>query len=103
MDKDNRIKELQGRIDQLELEIDQLELEKELAEKWLDNIKALSNFSDADKAEIFDALYGQCARYLKTLAETGWPPKDGEEYLFEFVMEKCLGTGVWSVIRAIQN
>jgi len=96
MDKDSRLRELQRRIDQLERE-------KEIAEKWLDRIKPLSNFSGADKAEVFDALYEQCARYLKTLAETGWPPKDGEEYLFEFAMEKCLGTGVWSVIRTIQN
>jgi len=88
MTKDNRIKELQ---------------EKEIAEKWQDSIKALSNFSDTDKAEVFDAMYEQCTRYLIMLDETGWPPTDGEEHLFEFVMEKCLGTGVWSVIRTIQN
>lgn len=96
MSKDERIKELQDQITQLELE-------KELAEKWSDDVRALSSFNVDDKVQIFDALYKQCANYLKTLAETGWPPKDGEHYLWEFAMEKCLGVGVWKIIRAIQR
>lgn len=96
MDKRVGITALQAKIDSLRLRIEQIE-------QGLGSVRSLDSFAPDEKAEVFDELYQQARKYLFSYVETGYPPKDGADYLYEAVLSKMLGEDVWAIIRVLRG
>ena len=94
-------KQKEERIGMIKDEIERLENELSITTNWMDRIKGKRRFADEDKIRIFDEFHDEAVDYLKTYAETGYEPKDGDLYIYESVMTKCLGSGVFDIINAI--
>lgn len=96
MDKQKRISALQAKVDLLRQEIEQVE-------QGLESVRPLDSFAPDEKIKVFDELYQQARRYLFSYIETGYPPKDGDHYLYEAVLSEMLGDDVWDIIHALQG
>jgi hypothetical protein len=44
-------------------------------------------------------LRQSCQTYIDTLADKGYPPKDGDHYIFETAMNTIYGDRVWSWVN----
>lgn len=86
------------RINGLEQEIGRLKSQLQKANTWRDDVKSLSDFTPKIKCSSFDQLYNHAVEYVQEVIETGRSPKDGKQWIYEAVMEVCLGIQVWSII-----
>jgi hypothetical protein len=62
--------------------------------------RPLSDFTNEDKAKAFDALYAKTLDWFNEVVQTGYAPRDDDQYIFESLMEMTLGKGVWGPINA---
>jgi len=77
--------QLRKEIEQKRLELEQLE-KSEAAELRCDAIKDITEFSDAEKIEVFNRIYNFASSTVEA-AERNGCDEDDEHYAYETVME----------------
>lgn len=93
---------MQG-IEELKYQIEILQRKARVIEEWNNSVCTLDSFTAEEKIKIFNELYEQARKYLRSCVEDGCPPKDGEHYLYEAVMGKMLGENVWGIISSMEG
>lgn len=107
MNKSIKLHEIGIKIKQLQNEI--AELERELATSniedldqlnaWKGNVRPRSAVTRLNALELYD----EALEYAQMIMETGYPPKDGEHYLFESVMTQCLGDDIFDMLNSARE
>ena len=69
--------------------------------KWRESLWSASSITDFQKFAAFDRLYEMAMQHLQVTVDTGCPPKDGKYYIFEAVMELCLGPKAFDVLNRL--
>ena len=80
-------------------EIEELQAKIEIAQGLRFEVRSVDSFSDKEKVKVFDALHKEAYEHVQFVVENGRSPKDGDHWMYEAVMERCLGRVVWDIIN----